>query len=155
MASAVEAPSAPVDYSKATDGTKIISVDPWLEPFAGGLKSRYAVYKHWRSLIEQNEGGLDKFSKGYEHMGFHVDPATQAVTYREYAPGVQAASLIGDFNDWNRDAHPMKREEYGRWVVTVPSTSDGKCAIPHGSKVKISMVAANGERIERLPPWIK
>lgn len=142
------------DYSKATDGTKIISIDPWLEPFADGLRSRYAVYRSWADRIKQNEGGLANFARGYERMGLHVDPKTQAVTYREYAPGATQASFIGDFNAWNRDSHKMARDNFGVWSITVPALSDGQCAIAHGSKIKICMISASGEQLDRLPVWI-
>lgn len=146
---------AATDYSKATDGTKIISLDPWLEPFAGSLRSRYALYKKWADSIETSEGGLAKFSQGYLKMGFQVDPSSQSVTYREYAPGVQRAYLIGDFNGWNRESHPMERDDFGVWSLTIPPSHQGQCAIPHKSKVKLSMITPSGERIERLPAWIK
>ncbi|CAD6926917.1 unnamed protein product [Tilletia controversa] len=145
----------PVDYSQATDGTRVISLDPWLEPFAPALKERYSLYQKWLDTINQHEGGLDAFSKGYKRYGLIVDPATNAVTYREWAPGVEAASLIGDFNDWNRDTHTMTKDKYGVWTITIQPKADGSCAIPHQSKLKISMVTPSGERIERLPAWIK
>ncbi|UZJ56056.1 hypothetical protein CBS101457_005376 [Exobasidium rhododendri] len=142
------------DYSKATDGTRIISVDPWLEPFADALKSRYALYQKWSKTIQETEGGLENFSLGFNKMGFQVDSQTGTITYREYAPGVNQAFLIGDFNHWHRESHPMKRDDFGVWSITLPGQG-GKCAIQHGSKVKISMVTPSGERIERLPAWIK
>lgn len=143
------------DYSTAKDGTKIVSLDPWLEPFADPLRSRYALYKKWVDSIESSEGGLAKFSQGYLKMGFQVDQNSQAVTYREYAPGVQKAYLIGDFNGWNRDSHPMTRDDFGVWALTLPPGQHGQCAIPHKSKIKLSMITPSGERIERLPAWIK
>lgn len=144
-----------VDYSKATDGTRVISLDPWLEPFAPGLKTRYALYKKWRDTIDATEGGLAKFATGYERLGFLVDEATQAVTYREWAPGATSAHLIGDFNAWNREAHPMKKDDFGVWQIDIPAQKDGKCAIQHGSKIKITMKSQTGEQIDRLPAWIK
>jgi len=48
----------------------------------------------------------------------------------------------------------MTRDKYGVWSITVPA-KDGVCPIPHDSKIKISMVTPGGERIERLPAWIK
>lgn len=142
------------DYSKATDGTKIISLDPWLEPFADSLRSRYALYRKWSETIQKYEGGLERFSLGYEKMGFHIDTKTGSVIYREYAPGVNQAFLIGDFNGWNRDSHPMKRDDFGVWSIELPGHG-GKPAIEHGSKIKISMITPSGERIERLPAWIQ
>lgn len=143
-----------VDYSKATDGTRVISLDPWLEPFAPALKQRYSVYKKWSDSIAASEGGLVKFSEGYRNFGFQID-AAQNVTYREWAPGASSASLIGDFNGWNRESHPMTKDQFGVWSIRIPAAQSGQCAIPHESKIKISMVAANGERIERLPAWIR
>ncbi|EPQ26723.1 uncharacterized protein PFL1_05702 [Pseudozyma flocculosa PF-1] len=145
----------PHDYSKANDGTGVIALDPWLEPFAPALRERYAVFRDWASKIEATEGGLIKFSQSYRNMGFQVDPKTQAVTYTEWAPNAVEAALIGDFNSWDRNSHKLAKDSFGKWSITIPPASPGKCAIPHDSKIKISMVLPDGERIERLPAWIK
>lgn len=135
------------------DGTGVIKLDPWLEPFRDALRSRYSYAQKWIRTIDETEGGLDKFSKGTEKYGFIVHDNGD-VTYREWAPNALRAYLIGDFNEWNRDATPMTRGEYGRWEVTLPA-KDGQLAIPHGSKVKISLVIPTShERIERVPAWI-
>ena len=36
------------------------------------------------------------------------------------APTARAVALIGDFNDWQPGAHPMKRQPDGAWMVQVP-----------------------------------
>lgn len=70
----------------------------------------------------------------------------------------------------------MTKDQYGVFEITLPAQND-QPAIPHDSKVKvrrgptwlsalstvliipawlqISMVLPSGERIERLPAWIK
>ncbi|CAO1631674.1 unnamed protein product [Parajaminaea phylloscopi] len=148
------ASAGPIDYAKATDGTGVISLDPWLEPFAPALKERYSVYKKWADTIQATEGGLVKFSEGYNKLGFQVD-AAQNVVYREWAPGAVSASLIGDFNGWSKDSHKMTKDEFGVWSISIPASSQGTCAIPHNSKVKISMTTQSGETIDRLPAWIR
>jgi len=148
----VSSSSQPVDYSKATDGTGVIANDPWLEPFAGSLRERYSQFQKWKHIIEENEGGYDKFSKGYLRFGLNVQPNND-ILYREWAPGVTSANLVGDFNNWDRGSHPMKRDDYGVWEITVPA-QNGQPAIPHNTKVKISMTKPDGERIERLPAYI-
>jgi 1,4-alpha-glucan branching enzyme len=35
--------------------------------------------------------------------------------------------LIGDFNAWNQDVHPMRRREDGCWFVEVPLTHGHHC----------------------------
>lgn len=47
----------------------------------------------------------------------------------------------------------MDRDQYGVWSVTIPG-KDGQPSIPHGSKIKISMIAEGAGRIDRLPAWI-
>ncbi|KAH9813335.1 family 13 glycoside hydrolase [Melampsora americana] len=136
-------------------GTKpqLVRDDPWLEPFAPAIQTRMQKFSSWIKQIDETEGGLGKFSKGFERFGL-IPQSDGSIVYREWAPGVEKASLIGEFNDWNREANPMKKNEFGVWECTIPAQG-GKPSIPHGSKVKISMVTPSGERIERLPAWIR
>ena len=104
--------------------------------------------------INETEGGLEKFSRGFEQFGFLVHDNGD-ITYREWAPNALRAYLVGDFSticsklqkcsdantmiaidNWNRDATPMTRGDFGRWEVTLPN-KDGHLAIPHNSKVKV------------------
>ncbi|KAI1766836.1 carbohydrate-binding module family 48 [Hypoxylon sp. FL1150] len=135
------------------DGTGVVQLDPWLSPFAGALKRRYAKAQDWIKKIDDTEGGLEKFSKGTEIFGLNVDKDNN-ITYREWAPGAIEAFLIGEFNDWQRGSHPMKMNEYGVWEIVIPA-KDGQPAIPHNSKIKISMTTRSNEHIDRLPAWIK
>lgn len=59
---------------------------------------RYAQYKKWSDTIDKTEGGLDKFSKGYHSFGLNVQP-DNSILYREWAPAVTSASLVGDFSE--------------------------------------------------------
>ncbi|GAA5912151.1 hypothetical protein JCM6882_003068 [Rhodosporidiobolus microsporus] len=129
----------------------VIREDSYLEPFEGAIQARTDKYNHWLDQINRHEGGYDKFSQGYKTYGLHALPNGD-VKYREWAPNAQTACLIGDFNGWDRQANPMKKDQYGVFEVVVPAVG-GKCAIPHNSKVKISMTTPSGERIERLPAW--
>ncbi|KEI36787.1 glycoside hydrolase family 13 protein [Mixia osmundae IAM 14324] len=143
----------PEATSAVPDGTGVLKIDPWLEPFKGDLKARYALYQKWKSDIKSSERGLDAFSLGYQSFGLIVQPNND-ILYREWAPHADTANLIGDFNGWNRESHPMQKSPYGVWECTVPALR-GQPAIPHDSKIKISMTVDGGHRIERLPAWIK
>lgn len=132
----------------------VVQLDPYLEPFAPALRSRYAKATKWIQTIDQTEGGLEKFSRGYERFGFNV-ASDGTITYREWAPNAMRAYLIGDFNGWNRDSHEMKKDAYGVWEISLPPVN-GQPAIAHDSKIKISMVVPNDHaRAERIPAWIK
>ncbi|KAH7911573.1 glycoside hydrolase family 13 protein [Hygrophoropsis aurantiaca] len=147
MPTATETSTAPFDPKSVLD------IDPWLVECVDAIGKRHARFQGWKDAIQQHEGGYEQFTRGYEKMGVNVRE-DGAVVYREWAPGAEQASLIGEFNEWNRTSHPMQKDHYGVWEIVVPPVSPGVCAIPHDSKIKISMVHS-GERIERLPAWIK
>jgi len=83
--------------SSAQDGTGVVNIDPWLKPYSEALRHRYSAYENWVNTLNQHEGGLEKFSRGYEKMGFQVLPNNDIV-YREWAPNATSAHLIGDFS---------------------------------------------------------
>ncbi|KAM0245972.1 hypothetical protein ACHAQJ_010390 [Trichoderma viride] len=161
----------PDEQNIVQDGTGVIKLDPWLAPFSDALKRRYFKAQEWIKVIDESEGGFDKFSKGTDIFGFNVDEKNN-ITYREWAPNAEQAYLIGDFNDWNTTSHPMKKNGYGVFEIIIPAKNKQK-AIPHNSKlkvsyqanilwsglftnfVKISLVLPGGHRIDRLPAWIK
>lgn len=134
------------------DGTGVIKMDPWLAPFKEELKSRYSKAQDWIKKIDETEGGLEKFSRGFEKFGINVDSQNN-ITYREWAPNATQAFFIGEFNDWSRESHPMKKDPFGVFELVLPAV-DGEPAIAHNAKVKISMILPSGERIERIPAWI-
>lgn len=53
--------------------------------------------------INQTEGGFDKFSKGYNDFGLHLQK-DNSIKYKEWAPNAVEASLVGDFSksSWAR-----------------------------------------------------
>lgn len=72
-------------------------MDPWLSPFKDSLRSRYSKAQKWIKTIDDTEGGLEHFSRGYEQYGFHVHENGD-VTYQEWAPNAKQAYLIGEFS---------------------------------------------------------
>ncbi|KAL1903665.1 alpha-1,4-glucan branching enzyme [Sporothrix stenoceras] len=135
------------------DGTGVTIIDPWLSPFKDSLKRRFAKSQEWIQKIEETEGGLDRFSKGAEIFGLNVDKDNN-ITYREWAPNATQASLVGDFNGWNVDSHPMTKNDFGVFEIKLPA-KNGEAQIHHNSKIKISLLLPSGERVDRLPAWIK
>ena len=56
------------------------------------------MFKNWLDNIEQNEQGIDQFTRGYEKFGFQV--YQNEIVYREWAPNVREAYLVGDFSNF-------------------------------------------------------
>lgn len=49
--------------------------------------------------IGENEGGIDKFSRGYESFGIHRH-ADGGLYCKEWAPGAEGVFLTGDFSKY-------------------------------------------------------
>ena len=128
----------------------LIKLDALLKPYAAQLRQRYARYLQRKAEIEKaDQGGgglLGQISQGHRYFGFNR--CGSGICYREWAPAAHALSLIGDFNGWNRGAHPMTRDEWGVWHIFLP---DG---LPHGSRVKVHVVSELGAR-DRIPAYIQ
>ncbi len=60
----------------------------------------------------------------YEKLGAH--PNQQGTWFATWAPNADGVSVIGDFNDWNPDADPMRRTEAGLWEVHVRGARPGQ-----------------------------
>ncbi|CAI5999489.1 unnamed protein product [Closterium sp. NIES-64] len=139
-----------VEYSP--DGLAVLKHDPLLASHEPHLRYRYAQFLKLKRALEQHEGGLEQFSRGYETMGFTREK--DAIVYREWAPAATAAQLVGDFNGWNGESCWMERNHFGVWSVRLPDR-DGRPAIAHGSRVKIRLQKGDGGWVERIPAWIK
>ncbi|PKK32399.1 glucan (1,4-alpha-), branching enzyme 1 [Columba livia] len=115
---------------------------------------KYSLFYNRLKNIEENEGGLDKFTKSYKTFG--VNQFVDGGIYcKEWAPGAEAVFLTGDFNGWNPFSHPYKKMEYGKWELFIPPGQDGYPPVPHGSKLKVVIRAQNGELLYRISPWAR
>ena len=73
------------------------------------------------------------FAKGthyeiYEKMGAHLaEEDGKAGTYFSvWAPNARSVSVVGDFNNWDRTAHPMQPvQQSGIWDIFVPGVKAG------------------------------
>ena len=84
----------------------------------------------------------------YEYMGAHAVTleGTAGYMYRVWAPRAQAVSVVGDFNSWNPDAHPMEKITQGIWERFMPGgqTYDA---------YKFAVTGADGVRRLKADPY--
>lgn len=134
---------------------EIFKQDPWLENYKSTFQDRFAKFHAWLEKFNQDETSLDQFTRSFEKFGL-IKLSDNTIEYREYAPNAKDVYLIGEFNGWKIGANPLKKEDdFGHWVCRIPPLKNGDPAIPHNSKIKVSMVTPNGERIDRIPAWIR
>ncbi len=143
------------DKTAAPDGTGLIGLDPWLEPYRDALRKRYDGFRRKLAEIEAAVGSLEAMSRGHEYFGLtRGEQAGQpGVWYREWAPGAQALFLTGDFNDWNRRRQPLVCDGFGVWSIFLPDAEYAHSLV-HGSRVKVHVVSER-HTLDRIPAYIR
>lgn len=141
-----------------TDNSQLVKgaldLDSYLEPYKQPLIDRQLKFRNALKDIDSNQGSLLEFASSYKKYGIHAN-ADKSITIVQYIPDVEAVSLVGDFNDWNIDSHPLQKvDDYGKWSLTIPAIK-GEFAIPHDSRYKIAMKLPTGEVVHRLDPWVQ
>ena len=142
-------PEVEVISLKRTDTQqKIMKIDPWLQNYASDIRLRMDRHAEVRRALLGDHADLTSFANGYMYYGIHRTET--GWVYREWAPGADEMHLIGDFNEWNRESHPMRRVDAGgTWEILL----DGADALKHGQRVKVQ-VTHEGQRFDRIPLYI-
>lgn len=134
--------------SKPKTCLKILEIDPWLKPYEKDFELRMSRYKGVKQTLVGEGGSFREFANGHNFFGFHR--TADGWYYREWAPAADALFLIGDFNGWNRDTHPLEKREGGVWEIYLP----GKDALAHQSCVKVHVRHKDTGR-DRIPLYIR
>ena len=125
-----------------------MKIDPWLQNYASDIRLRMDRHAEVRRALLGDHADLTSFANGYMYYGIHRTET--GWVYREWAPGADEMYLIGDFNEWNRESHPMRRVDAGgTWEILL----DGADALKHGQRVKVQ-VTHEGQRFDRIPLYI-
>lgn len=69
----------------------------------------------------------------------------QGYQFSVWAPHAKSVSVVGSFNDWNTDTHPMKASENGVWFVNVEGAKNG-------DEYKFSLETLHGENVSKNDP---
>ena len=131
---------------------KLVENDTWLEPVAEAVQARYDRYESLLKYINMRYGSLKSFASAHEFFGFTYDEVRRGWWYREWAPAAHYLSLFGDFNNWDRYANPLEREDYGVWSIFLPD-AQYKNKLTQGSLLKVLVQSSIGEQ-ERIPVYI-
>ena len=79
--------------------------------------------------------------------GMGAIPHAGGVAFRVWAPHAQRVSIIGSFNDWLSDKHPLQAEENGTWYTDVAEAQIG-------DQYKFLLTTAQGE-YQRIDPYAR
>jgi len=86
-----------------------------------------------RGVTLLSDDDIHLFNEGahlslYDMLGAHLETAKDVagVYFAVWAPNAEQVSVIGEFNGWDKTAHPMRpREQSGIWECFVPGVAEG------------------------------
>ena len=87
--------------------------------------------------------------RNYEKLGAHLtrlndEPGTR---FAVWAPNAESVSVIGDFNGWYRESHPMQSSDAGVWECFIAGVGQGALYKFHiASRV-------DGYRVDKADPY--
>ncbi len=92
--------------------------------------------------------GEGSHERTYEKMGAHLteQDGQAGVHFAVWAPNAHWVYLMGDFNQWHVDSHPMNPSNSGIWTLFVPDLEEY-------AVYKYRVVAQNGESYDKADPY--
>lgn len=127
--------------------SKLKEKDSGLESYLGEVRMHLDRFNSKRLKLA-GQGSLKDAANGYMYFGFHR--TEDGWVFREWLPGADKVWLYGDFNNWDKNSHPLTYTENGIWQIELK----GKNAIKHGQYVKL-LVGRHGALYERIPAYIR
>lgn len=137
------------------DSNKITLVkdEQWLAEYEPQIQRRFDRFQEAIKDINDFSGNILEFASVHNFYGIHFESWRNGWVYREWAPAAKQLYFFGDFNDWNRSSHPLKKSGRGDWEIFLPY-EQYKNHFTHGSRVKVHIVAENGS-LDRIPAYIR
>jgi len=87
--------------------------------------------------------------KSYEKLGAHVREVggVQGVNFAVWAPNAESVGIVGEFNDWDRRQHAMRKHiPSGVWELFIPGLRVGEL-------YKFSIKSRGGRVVEKCDPY--
>ncbi|MCQ2492789.1 MAG: alpha-amylase family glycosyl hydrolase [Lachnospiraceae bacterium] len=125
---------------------RITELDPLLKPFENDIKNRMSQYESKKLALLKDFPTLRDFANGHKFYGIHQEDG--GWYYREWAPAADKMWFTGEFNEWDKKSHPMKKLDNGVFEIFL----EGEDALWNGCKVK-AVVEHKGEVFERIPSY--
>ena len=120
----------------------------------GAVKTKATKKVQERERVFISETDQYLFGQGthyeiYKKLGAHLseEEGQEGVYFAVWAPNAQEVHVVGSFNDWNEEAHPMtKLGPGGIWDLFVPG-------IGLGEKYKFLITAWDGRKLYKADPY--
>lgn len=87
--------------------------------------------------------------RAYEYLGSHFieNNGKSGFVFRVWAPNAQSVSVVGDFNQWNHQSHPMEKEtDAGIWELFIEGLDEY-------SLYKFAILTKDGRILFKADPY--
>lgn len=104
--------------------------------------------EYWLTDFDRYLLGSGNHWKLYEKLGAHLRnvQGQEGVNFALWAPNAQSIQLVGDFNQWDGRAHPMRKQvPSGVWELFVPN-------VQAGMNYKYRVRSLDGRIIDKADP---
>ena len=87
-------------------------------------------------------------SRAYDFLGARLttQKGKEGALFRVWAPEAAQVSVMGDFNGWSRDAHPMEKISVGVWALFIPG-------LKNFDTYKYAVDTRQGWKLEKADPY--
>ena len=107
-----------------------------------------STVEYWLTDFDRYLFGSGNHWKLYEKLGAHPRKVQdqQGVNFALWAPNAQSIQVVGDFNQWDGRAHPMRKQiPSGVWELFVPN-------VQAGMNYKYRVRSLDGRIIDKADP---
>ena len=106
------------------------------------------VPPEWLSNFDKYLIGEGTHERTYEKLGAHllVIGDKPGVSFAVWAPNARQVSLIGNFNNWNPETHPMHSSDSGIWTLFIPG-------LTVYSIYKYHITTQDGQTLDKSDPY--
>src|SRR4028119_136041 len=98
----------------------------------------------WPTDFDKHLLGEGTHERAHEKRGAHLTQfdGESGVHFAVWAPNARQVSVVGDFNGWNGESHPMQPSDSGIWTLFVPGLQEH-------TVYKYRVVTQSGENLDK------
>jgi 1,4-alpha-glucan branching enzyme len=106
------------------------------------------VPANWLSDFDKYLIGEGTHERAYEKMGAHLVSfaGQEGIVFAVWAPNASQVSIIGEFNGWDGQQHPMHSSDSGIWSLFIPGLQEQ-------TVYKYRLITQQNEQFDKSDPY--
>jgi 1,4-alpha-glucan branching enzyme len=107
-----------------------------------------AVPESWLSNFDKYLISEGTHERSYEKLGAHLVSfdSQDGIVFAVWAPNARQVNIVGEFNGWDDQLHPMNSSDSGIWTLFIPGLKEY-------TVYKYLITGQNGEKFDKSDPY--